>query len=125
MHPRGSANNRQRVLTYATRVVSLSYGVQINFDVDGFQFRFRIYPDNKCGSILEVNTDSPNPEELVMLIAGLSPCKDTAFRPNGSFVRRLPPQMFRLSTRLAIRDPNRRRRKYLQELRLAEAAQYD
>lgn len=125
MHPRGSVRNNELVTVYATRVVSLSYGVRTGFVIDDVEFAFEVTPHPKGGSTLQVWTTARNPEELVMLIKGLSPCKDTPFRPSGTFSRQLPSQMYRLSTRLAVRDPNRRRRKYLQEQRLAEAAQVD
>lgn len=125
MSTRGSVENRQLVSAYAKRKISLCYGIQTSFVVDGYKIKFLLRPDEKGGSILRVSIDAKRPEELVMLIKGLSPCKDTAFRPHGSFERRLPPGMYQLMTRLAILNPNKRRRAYLRDQRLAEAAAID
>lgn len=125
MYFRSSRHNKELVYAYATRVVSLSRGVQVGFEADGVKFVFTIEPWQHGKNKLRVHTDAERPEELVMLIKGLGPCKDTAFKPDGTFFRYLPANMYQLSTRLAIRDPNKRRRKFLQELRLAEAAQIE
>lgn len=125
MHSRGSIRNKMLVEAYATRVVSLSYGVLVSVEADGALFEFKLEPTDNGKNLLTVRTDARRPEELVMLVKGLGPCNDTAFKPGGTFSRHLPAQMYRLSTRLAVRDPNKRRRKYLQEQRLAEAALAD
>lgn len=122
------AYNKELVGAYGNRVVSVSYERSKIFWVEETRFFFKLQQCPNGGDpILTVYLVYPDgstveAEKLVLLIKGLSPCKDTPFGKNGRLSR--PITHFRLNTRLAIRNPYKRRRKYLQEQRrVAEAAE--
>lgn len=117
---------------YATRVISVSYGRAKYFSVKGTLFSFRVTPCPTTGkpilnsSIVYPDGTTLGADRLVLLIKGLRPCKDVPYGGNGRLS--IPVSGFRLTTRIAIRDFSkpRRRRKYFQEIRrAAEAAETD
>lgn len=124
---RASPHNIALVKEYAMRVVSVSYKRPNIYWVGNTQFIFSVRRCTEKGTpVLLVQVVYPprcnaTSTDLVLLIDKLHPCKDTAFGNNGRLVRHLPSGMFRLSTRLAIKDPNKRRRKFIQDQRRAEA----
>lgn len=120
--------NKELVSKYAKRTVSVSFASDKYFCVKGTRFSFRVTRCPQTGkpiltaALVYPDGTTRGAESLVLIIQGLSPCRDTPYGRDGSFTRRI--HCLRLTTRLAIRNPNKRRRKYLQEQRrAAEAAE--
>lgn len=114
---------------YASREVSVSYGEVKVFWVENTRFAFRVRPCLDTGQpVLTVQLTYPDgsteeAEKLVLLIKGLSPCRDTAFDRNGWLSRHI--KSFKLSTRLAERNYSKRRMKYNQEQRRIQEINFE
>ncbi len=121
--------NALLVKNYKSREVSVSYGETKVFWVENTRFTFRVRPCLDTGQpVLTVQLTYPDgsteeAEKLVLLIKGLSPCKDTPFDRNGWLSRHV--KSFKLSTRLAERNYSKRRMKYNQEKRRIEEINFE
>lgn len=118
--------NSSLVDGYGTREISLAFDHAKVFYVNRsrFEFRARRCPDTGQPVVIAQLTypdgSTWRAKSLVLLIQGLSPCKDTPFDSRGWLSRHVP--HFRLTTKLAKRDYSKRRIKYNQEQRRIQEA---